>query len=114
MAASGALHTQSIDDLATTLRRFGLNEVPNFPNAYPELNPVDVYRAHITALLAPITGVDPEVIYPAIQWTQTLDKGDCVLPVPALRIKGKKPDETAKAIVEQVVQISQCVILASC
>lgn len=102
MAADSTHHTQSVDDLASLLRNIGINEVPSFPNAYPELNPVDLYRAHITELLAPITGADPKVIYPAIQWTQTLDKGDCLLPVPALKIKGKKPDETAKAIGDQV------------
>jgi len=91
-----------MDELLSTLQRFGIRDVPPFPNAYPALNPVDIYRAHITDLLAPITGADPKVIYPAIQWTQTLDKGDCVLPVPALRLKGKKPDDIAKNIVDNV------------
>ena len=100
--ANGAPHDQTMDELLSTLQRFGINDVSPFPNAYPALNPVDVYRAHITDLLAPITGADPKVIYPAIQWTQTLDKGDCVLPVPALRLKGKKPDDIAKNIVDNV------------
>jgi hypothetical protein len=93
---------QTIEQLTSTLKKFGISEVRSFPNAYPAYNPVDVYRAHITELLQPITGADPAVIYPAIQWTQTLDKGDVVLPVPALRLKGKKPDEIAKAIESQV------------
>jgi len=100
--ANGAPHDQTMDELLSTLQRFGIRDVPPFPNAYPALNPVDIYRAHITDLLAPITGADPKVIYPAIQWTQTLDKGDCVLPVPALRLKGKKPDDIAKNIVDNV------------
>ncbi|KAI9809991.1 MAG: hypothetical protein M1827_006758 [Pycnora praestabilis] len=59
------------------------------------MNPFDIYRSHITEILAPITGADAKVIYGALQWTQTLDKGDLILPVPALRVKGRKPNELA-------------------
>jgi len=107
VAANGNSQHQTLEDLTQTLSKFGITEVPQFPNAYPALNPVDIYRAHITELVAPITGADPEIIYQAIQWTQTLDKGDLVLPVPALRLKGKKPDEIAKKIVEDVRMISK-------
>ena len=37
-----------------------------------------------------------------LQWTQTQDKGDLMLPVPALRIKGKKPDELATEWAQKV------------
>jgi len=100
--SNGTPQHQTLDRLTQTLSKFGVTEVSQFPNAYPAFNPVDIYRAHITDLLQPITGADPKVIYQAIQWTQTLDKGDCVLPVPALRLKGKKPDEIAKKILEEV------------
>lgn len=93
---------QTVDDLAATLRTIGIEQVPHTDGAFPELNPVDLYRTHLSEIIAPITGVEAKIIYNAIQWTQTLEKGDCCLPVPALRIKGKKPDETAKQIVEQV------------
>lgn len=76
--------------------------LPKYPNCYPEVNPVDIYRAHITSILKDVTGVDASIIYPALQWTQTLDKGDLVLPVPALRVKGKKPAELAAEWVEKV------------
>ena len=59
------------------------------------LNPVDMYRTHIAETLAPITGVPASEILPRLQWTQTQDKGDVMLAVPALRIKGKKPAEQA-------------------
>jgi arginyl-tRNA synthetase len=45
------------------------------------LNPVDIYREHIAEHLAPVAGVDAEKIYTRLQWTNTLDKGDLVLPV---------------------------------
>ncbi|KAL2358927.1 hypothetical protein BJ546DRAFT_32783 [Cryomyces antarcticus] len=101
MDAIDTSHTQSMDELAASLRTLGMNEVPSFPNTYPTLNPTDLYRAHITEKLAPITGADPSVIYPVLQWTSTLDKGDIILPVPALRLKGKKPDAVAQEIVEK-------------
>ena len=61
----------------------------------PPLNPVDVYRSHISESLSRITGVPASEILPKLQWTQTQDKGDIMLAVPALRIKGKKPAEQA-------------------
>lgn len=85
------------NSLADKLSKLGLEKVETYPNSYPDINPVDIYRSHITELMAQITGVDPKIIYPAVQWTQTLDKGDAILAVPALRIKGKgKPGELAE------------------
>ena len=95
-------HTQSLDELASLLKNIGLSEVPKEPNTYPEINPADIYRSHITELLAPIAGVDKKIVYQALQWTNTLDKGDLVLAVPALRLKGKKPDEVAKELASKV------------
>jgi arginyl-tRNA synthetase len=72
-----------------------------FPNSYPSLNPVDLYREHISGILGPIVGLDPTAIYTKLQWTQTQDKGDLMLPVPALQIKGKKPQQLAAEIGEK-------------
>ena len=72
-----------------------------YPNSYPLLNPVDIYREHIAGILGPIVGVEPSAVYPKLQWTQTQDKGDLMLPVPALQIKGKKPQQLAAEIGEQ-------------
>jgi hypothetical protein len=96
MAPAAASLSAKLESLSLT------KPLPKYPNCYPELNPVDIYRAHITSILAEVTGVDPAVIYPALQWTQTLEKGDLVLPVPALRVKGKKPLELATEWVEKV------------
>lgn len=72
----------------------------SFLNFYPDTNPVDVYREHIANILGPIVDLDPSFVYPRLSWTQTLDKGDLMLPVPALQIKGKKPQDLAKTIAE--------------
>lgn len=64
-------------------------------------NPVDLYRNHIAETLAPIAGKSSTEIYERLAWTQTFDKGDLGLPVPALRIQGKKPAEQAIEFVEK-------------
>jgi arginyl-tRNA synthetase len=73
-----------------------------YPNCHPELNPFDFYRAHLSNILAGITGVEPKIIYPALSWTSSLDKGDLILAAPALRVKGQKPDELVKQWAEKV------------
>ena len=91
-----------MDELTSMLKAAGLSEVPKYHDTYPELNPVDIYRSHITELLAPIAGVEPKAIHSALSWTATLDKGDLLLPVPALRVKGKKPKEFAEELQDKV------------
>ncbi|KAF2673625.1 arginyl-tRNA synthetase [Microthyrium microscopicum] len=91
-------HHQSLEDVTAILSAIGINEVPKQPNTYPELNPVDIYRSHITEILAPIAGVDKEIVFRGLQWATTLDNGDLLIATPALRIKGKKPDELAKEL----------------
>lgn len=73
-----------------------------YPNCCPDLNPFDFYRAHLSNVLAEITGVEPKIIFGALSWTSSLDKGDLILAAPALRVKGKKPDELAKEWAEKV------------
>ena len=94
--------TDASEVLSQQLRSLSVLPLPQYPNCYPEVNPVDVYRAHLTSLLAEVTGVDSAIIYPALQWTQKLELGDLVLPVPALRVKGKKPQELAAEWIEKV------------
>jgi arginyl-tRNA synthetase len=90
--------------LVDKLKSLDVSEpLPKYPNCFPEVNTVDIYRAHLSSILSEVTGVDAKIIYPALQWTQTLEKGDLVLPVPALRVKGKKPNELAAEWVEKVV-----------
>lgn len=88
--------------LADKLKSLSLEKpLPVFPNCHPDVNPVDIYRAHITDLLKDVTGVDPAIIYPALQWTLTLEKGDLNLAIPGLRVKGKKPAELGAEWVEK-------------
>ncbi|KAL2130752.1 hypothetical protein VTI74DRAFT_5990 [Chaetomium olivicolor] len=91
-----------IERLAQQVDGMSLGAVTDkYPNCHPEVNPFDFYRAHLSNVLADITGVDPKIIYPALSWTQGLDKGDLILAAPALRVKGRKPDELAKEWTEK-------------
>ncbi|KAG6001664.1 hypothetical protein E4U21_003981 [Claviceps maximensis] len=86
-----------IDELAQRVEGVTIASIAQaYPNAHPEINPLDLYRAHLSNLLSKISGVDTSIIYPVVMWTSSLDKGDFVVAVPALRIKGTKPDILAQ------------------
>jgi arginyl-tRNA synthetase len=91
----------SMEDLTNTLRTLGLDTVPQEANTFPAINPFDIYRSHITELLAQVSGVDKHVIYPTLSWTAKPEHGDLQMAVPALRLK-KKPDEM-KAWAQELV-----------
>jgi arginyl-tRNA synthetase len=86
MASQQLSHPPKMADLTSALAALGVSPPPpTHPNTYPSLNPLDVYRAHITEILAPLAGADPKIVLPAVQRTQSLDQGDIVVAVPALR-----------------------------
>ena len=90
------------EQLSEKLKSLSVSPLSQYPNCFPDINPVDIYRAHLTSILTEITGAEAKVVYPSLQWTQTLEKGDMVLPIPALRIKGRKPDDLAAEWMQKV------------
>jgi hypothetical protein len=66
-------------------------------------NAIDVYRAHLTKLIAQVTGASPAAVHPAIQFTQSLDKGDLSLATPALRLVGQDSLELALKLQNEVL-----------
>lgn len=98
MASSSA----AVDELTKLVGDLSL-ETAQYPGCYPTQNPLDIYKAHISQILRGITGVEHKIIYGALQWTTGLDKGDFMLAAPALRLKGKKPDELAAEWAEKVL-----------
>ena len=64
-------------------------------------NPIDFYRKAISDSLAPIAGKPAQDIFDKLQFTQTAEKGDLALAVPALRIQGKKPADQAAEFAEK-------------
>ncbi|KAJ9141800.1 Arginine--tRNA ligase, cytoplasmic [Pleurostoma richardsiae] len=86
----------SIDHLLQKIGGLSLESIAEkYPATHPEINPFDLYRAHLSDVLGKISGVDTKIIYPIVQWTTGLDKGDFVIATPALRIKGPKPADLA-------------------
>ncbi|KAK3940227.1 arginine--tRNA ligase [Diplogelasinospora grovesii] len=103
LCAGTAMGAHALDALAQKVEGLSLESIADkYPNCYPENNPFDLYRAHLANVLGEITGVDTKIIYPSLSWTLSLDKGDLTLAAPALRVKGKKPDELAKEWAEKV------------
>ncbi|XHG03746.1 hypothetical protein AWENTII_007036 [Aspergillus wentii] len=101
--SKASLYAAMASDLPVAVEGLTLHttsETSKFPNCFPSLNPVDIYREHIAEKLGEATGIDSEKIYTRLQWTNTLDKGDLVLPVAALQIK-KKPQELSKELAEK-------------
>jgi arginyl-tRNA synthetase len=94
-----------IDQLAQRVEGLTLQNVTaDFPTTHADVNPYDFWRAHLTKVLNGITGVDPKIIYPTINWTSGLDKGDFVVAVAAFRLKGTKPDVLAQEWAEKVCE----------
>lgn len=87
----------SIDDLYTRLQELKIAEPLEIaPGAQPTSNPVDIFRCYIAKELSQISGVSLDLVYPALEWTKSMEQGDLILAVPRLRVKGAKPDELAK------------------
>lgn len=91
------------DSFCTQLQKLHVQQ-PDIPGCFPSLNPFDFYRIHLANDLSELTGAQPKTIYPLLQRTSTLDKGDLLLPVPALRITGEKPDVLASRWADQVIR----------
>ncbi len=81
--------------ISSSLEKLSLKEPTKYEGSYPEYNTVDLLRNYITQELSKISGVEPKLIFPALEWTNTLDRGDLLIPIPRLRIKGAKPQELA-------------------
>lgn len=92
-----------MNQLTDKLQKLGIKEnVEAFPGSNPLRNPFDLFRSYITNELSKLSGVDKSLIFPALEWTQTLDRGDLVIPVPRLRIKGGNPQELAAEWAEKI------------
>ncbi|PVH94881.1 arginyl-tRNA synthetase [Periconia macrospinosa] len=89
-----------MDELAGALQKVGLDKVPAEPNTYPAHNPFDLFRSHVTELLAKSSGIDNKIIYPTLQKTSKSEHGDLQLAVQALRQKRKDMAEFAKELAD--------------
>ena len=97
------MSTVTIESLYQLFAGVGASSIPSVHETlpvYPLSRPLDIYRVYLADVLAKLAGCDVTLAYDAIQLPNTLPHGDLTLPVPRLRLKGKKPDD-------------QCIELAS-
>lgn len=83
-------------DIQSTLSKLSIKEPKTYEGSFPNVNVVDLIRNYITEELSKISGVEEKLIFPALEWTNTQDRGDLLIPVPRLvRKKGANPKEIA-------------------
>lgn len=90
-------HTRkmSTENITSQLQKLSVKEPKVMEGSHPDVNVVDLMRNYISEELSKISGVDEALIFPALEWTNTLERGDLLIPVPRLRIKGANPKELA-------------------
>ncbi|SCU82859.1 LAMI_0C01156g1_1 [Lachancea mirantina] len=81
--------------LASELQKLSLEQPQKLEGSFPEYNVVDFMRNYISEELSKISGVNASLIFPALEWTNTQERGDLLIPVPRLRIKGANPKDLA-------------------
>lgn len=89
------------DYLAQLAPDLAMDNVTNsYPATQPDINLLDAYRAHLSNIFTQFSGVYKSTPYRALMWTQSLDKGDFIFALPALRIKrqcsGRASDHLAE------------------
>ncbi|SCW01226.1 LAFE_0D07888g1_1 [Lachancea fermentati] len=91
----------STSNITAKLQKMSIQEPTLMEGSHPDVNVVDLMRNYISQELSKISGVDTALIFPALEWTNTMDRGDLLIPVPRLRIKGANPKELAIKWAEQ-------------
>ncbi|CAI4038202.1 hypothetical protein SMKI_04G5420 [Saccharomyces mikatae IFO 1815] len=85
----------STENMISQLKKLSIAEPAVAKDSHPDVNIVDLMRNYISQELSKISGVDTSLIFPALEWTNTMDRGDLLIPVPRLRIKGANPKDLA-------------------
>lgn len=92
------LPNMSVETITSSLKSLGLEQPTANAESQPEFNVIDVMRNYITDELHKISegAVAKDLIFPALDTPTTLDKGDLIIPIPRLRLKGINPKEKAE------------------
>lgn len=97
------MSTLSVESLSALLEQLGVSPISkvldklNLPSeeghGHILSRPVDIYRLYLADSLLTNLGLEcsPLLAYESFQTTTPLSNGDLVLPVPRLRLKGKRP-----------------------
>ncbi|VUC25491.1 unnamed protein product [Clonostachys rosea] len=92
------MSTTSLEGLSAKLACLGAGALPDHASIQPLHRPNDIYRAYLIPIIAQLTGSDHQLVSESIQIPTALAHGDLTLPVPRLRLKGKKPAESCVEI----------------
>ncbi|KAF5685183.1 arginyl-tRNA synthetase [Fusarium denticulatum] len=76
--------------------------VPDFPDADIVHNPQDIFRVYLADTLQKLVNCDRLVAYDAIQTSNITGMGDLIIVAPRLRLKGVKPEELAKDLLQKL------------
>ncbi|CAH6723526.1 arginine--tRNA ligase, cytoplasmic [[Candida] jaroonii] len=87
--------------ISEQLGKLGLVQPSSIENSYPENSVLDLLRNYITDELHKLSNVDKSIIFESLDIPNTLDKGDLIIPVPRLRLKGINPKEKASEWAEK-------------
>lgn len=113
MASYSTSRTLSLPSLEAYLGELGAPiPIPTFPSADPVNNPNDVYRSYIAAALEKLAECDRVLLYESLQRPSTLSKGDLVLVLPRLRLKGVKPSDLGVELASKVWEVVRFFIVA--
>lgn len=85
----------SVDTISQSLSKLGIESPEPFADSHPQFNPVDVLRNYITNELHRLSNVSKDIIFSALDSPNALEKGDLLVPLPRLRLKGVNPKEKA-------------------
>lgn len=85
----------SIETLTKTLNGLNLQVPQEIEGSYPQSNTVDLCRNYIAEELSKLAGVDKQLVFNGLDWSNTMDKGDLLIALPRLKLKGNL-DEIAK------------------
>nr|RBQ84133.1 hypothetical protein FVER53263_00424 [Fusarium verticillioides] len=89
--------------IETLLGKVGLDTpVPDFPDADIVHNPQDIFRVYLADTLQKLVNCDKLVAYDAIQTSNITGMGDLIIVAPRLRLKGVKPEELAKDLLQKL------------
>lgn len=81
--------------ITNTLSKLGLEAPTPVETSTPNENFLDLIRNYITNELHKLSNVDKSIIFESLDVPSTLDKGDLIIPVPRLRLKGINPKDKA-------------------
>lgn len=91
----------NVKTITEGLSKLGLAQPSAIESSYPEFNVVDVFRNYISSELSKVSGVDKDIIFQSLDSPSTMEKGDLIIPVPRLRLKGVNPKDKALEWSEQ-------------